>query len=186
MWVVEAEHGYLTFRVIFGVLGYHHQWDRKRFEGAERAMCKRLDNLCRGKVHVPFEVGFHNYVYGTNWPCCAAMMNKIRAWEAKILRLTFRLCMKPGETWVGYRKSTAQSLRISWRKMGLPLLTYKKRVKSGCYDLVCLRGRRPDIGSPFYSGVRERTAWWRSRASRGMAWDPTNVARWKHKVGFHN
>ena len=30
------------------------------------------------------------------------------------------------------------------------------------------------------------TAWWRSRASWGMAWDPNNVQRWKHKVGFHN
>ena len=30
------------------------------------------------------------------------------------------------------------------------------------------------------------TAWWRSRASWSMAWDPTNVTRWKRKVGFHN
>ena len=30
------------------------------------------------------------------------------------------------------------------------------------------------------------TAWWRSRSSWAMAWDPCNVQRWKHKVGFHN
>ena len=30
------------------------------------------------------------------------------------------------------------------------------------------------------------TAWWRSRSSWKMAWDPGNVQRWKHKVGFHN
>ena len=30
------------------------------------------------------------------------------------------------------------------------------------------------------------TAWWRSRSSWGMTWDPYNVQRWKHKVGFHN
>ena len=32
----------------------------------------------------------------------------------------------------------------------------------------------------------ETTAWWRSRSSWGMTWDPYNVQRWKHKVGFHN
>ena len=58
-----------------------------------------------------------------NWPWSVAMIDKVRAWETKILRLTFRPRMKPEETWVGYRKRTAQSLRKNWRKMGLPLLT---------------------------------------------------------------
>ena len=30
------------------------------------------------------------------------------------------------------------------------------------------------------------TAWWKSGAPWGMAWDPPNVTRWKHEVGFHN
>ena len=30
------------------------------------------------------------------------------------------------------------------------------------------------------------SAWWRSRASWVMAWDPNNVHSWKHEVGFHN
>ena len=73
----------------------------------------------------------HGHVYSTalngsiKWPWSGAMINKVRAWEAKILRLTFRPRMKPGETSVGCRKRTAQTLRTSWRKMGLPLLTDK-------------------------------------------------------------
>ena len=30
------------------------------------------------------------------------------------------------------------------------------------------------------------TAWWRSRCSWVMEWDPYNVARMKHEFGFHN
>ena len=30
------------------------------------------------------------------------------------------------------------------------------------------------------------TTRWRSRSAWGMAWDPTYVTRWKHKVGFNN
>ena len=29
--------------------------------------------------------------------------------------------------------------------------------------------------------VWRTTAWWRSRSSWGVAWDPCNVQRWKHK-----
>ena len=95
--------------------------------------------------------------------------------------------MKPGETWVGYRKRTAQTLRISWWKMGLPLLTEKIASKiwtamtSAVYegDVSNLRALRSSLGW-------RKTAWWRSRASWCMAWDPNNVQRWKHKVGFHN
>ena len=86
-----------------------------------------------------------------NWPWSAAVINNVRAWEAKILRFTFKPRMKPGETWVGYRKKTAQSLRTSWRKMCLPLLTEKMRIKSGpgVSARVC-----PDTArSSFHSGV---------------------------------
>ena len=31
-----------------------------------------------------------------------------------------------------------------------------------------------------------KTVWWRSRSSWSVAWDPYNVQRWKHNVGFHN
>ena len=46
-----------------------------------------------------------------------------------------------------------------------------------------------DLGSkkvfPLFH-ARRTTAWWRSGTSWGMAWDPTNVTRCRHKVGFHN
>ena len=35
------------------------------------------------------------------------MINKVRAWEAKIVRLTFRPRFKPDETWIGYQRRTA-------------------------------------------------------------------------------
>ena len=50
------------------------------------------------------------------------MLDKVRAWRAIILRLTFRARMYAGESWVGYRERTAYSLRIKWRKMGLPTM----------------------------------------------------------------
>ena len=53
------------------------------------------------------------------------MINKVRAWEAQILLLTFRPRMKPVETWVTYRIRTSRSMRTIWKKMGLPLLTEK-------------------------------------------------------------
>ena len=40
-------------------------------------------------------------------------------WETKILRLTFRPKLQPGEEWVSYRSRTARMLRIKWKKMGL-------------------------------------------------------------------
>ena len=35
-----------------------------------------------------------------------------------MLRLPLRLKMYAGESWVGYRKGTAKSMRMKWRKMG--------------------------------------------------------------------
>ena len=65
----------------------------------------------------------HSYIYSTalhgstNWPWSGAMLNKVRAWEARISRLTFR----PRESWIIYR------IRTAWKKMGLPLLAAKCR-----------------------------------------------------------
>ena len=49
------------------------------------------------------------------------MINKVRAWESQILRLTFRR----DETWVGCKIRTSRFMSLCWRKMGLPLLTEK-------------------------------------------------------------
>ena len=53
------------------------------------------------------------------------MIHQVRAWEAQILRLTFRPRMKPNETWVTCRIRTSRSMRTSWKKMSLSLLTEK-------------------------------------------------------------
>ena len=43
------------------------------------------------------------------------MINKVRAWEAQKLRLTYRSRMKPDETWVTYIIRTSRSMRTSWK-----------------------------------------------------------------------
>ena len=51
----------------------------------------------------------HSHVYSTvlngstNWPWSGAMINKVRAWEIQILRLTFRPGRMPDEPWVTYK-----------------------------------------------------------------------------------
>ena len=45
----------------------------------------------------------HSHVYSTvlngsiNWPWSEAIINKVRAWEAQMLRLTFRPRMRPDD-----------------------------------------------------------------------------------------
>ena len=70
------------------------------------------------------------------------MLSKVRPWEAKILRLTFRARMSPSESRVNYRIGTAKSLRIKWKKMGLPLLTEKNS-----------RQNLDDFGCPNHEGI---------------------------------
>ena len=71
---------------------------------------------------------------------------------------------------VGYRIRTANLLRNSWRKMGLPLLTENA---SQIWTTV----------TQFLGGERPRGG---EASILGMAWDSTSVTRWKHKIGFHN
>ena len=115
------------------------------------------------------------------------MINKVRVWESQILRPTFRHRMRTDETWVGHKIRTSRFMRLCWRKMGLPLLTEKIANKVwttmtwAVYD-----GDVPVMLALRSLLVWRTTAWWRSRSSWGMAWDPNNVQIWKHKVGFHN
>ena len=53
------------------------------------------------------------------------MLDKVRAWEGKFLRLTCRARMHTGESWVNDRQRTPYQLRIKWKKMYLPLLVEK-------------------------------------------------------------
>ena len=123
---------------VFDVLGYRFHRDGKGFQGAERTICKGLRSwwrdkyICRSKT-VPMTAKckrVHSHVCSTvlngsiNWPLRGAMINKVRAWEAQILRLTFRPRMRLDETWVGCKIRTS-FLRNSWRKMGLPFLALR-------------------------------------------------------------
>ena len=118
------------FCEVFDVLGYSFHRDGKGFQGAERSMCKVLRNLSNDD-----QVRVHSHDYITvlngsiNWPWSSAMIDKVRVWEAQILRFTFRPRMRPDETWVSYKIRTSRSMRISWGKMGLPLLTEKNVCK---------------------------------------------------------
>ena len=51
------------------------------------------------------------------------MINKVRAWESQVLRLTFSLRRMPDETCVTYKIRTSRLMRVCWRKIGQPLLT---------------------------------------------------------------
>ena len=130
----------LPFREVFEVLGYRYHRDGTGSQGAERTMCKGLVSWWRDKfifhsktvLMVTKCKRVHSHVYCTvlngsiNSSWSVAMIDKVRAWEAKILRFTFRPRMGPRKKHgVGYRNRTAQSFRKSWRKMGLPLLTKK-------------------------------------------------------------
>ena len=95
--------------------------------------------------------------------------------------------MKPDDTWVGYRMRTSTCPRKSSRKMGLPLLT--ENIASKIWTAMTWAVYDGDV--PILLALRSilewrTTAWWRNRASWGMAWDSSNVQRWKHKFGFHN
>ena len=78
-------------------------------------------------------------------------------------------------------------MRVCWRKMVPPLLSEKIAYKIW----TTMRWAVYDGDVPIMLALRSllgwrTTAWWRSRSSWCMAWDPNSVQRWKHKVGFHN
>ena len=81
------------------------------------------------------------------------MKDKVRAWEAKILRRTPRSRTKPGETWADCRQRTAQSSRKSWRKMGLLLLKIWTPMTWAVYE----GGERPRGGEAGLPGARGGT-----------------------------
>ena len=115
------------------------------------------------------------------------MINKVRAWEGQISRLTFRPRMRPDETWVGYKLRTSRFIRVCWRKVGLPQMTEKIANKIwttmtwAVYDgdVPIMLARRSILG-------KENDCMVEKSIFLGMTWDPYNVQRWKHKVGFHN
>ena len=137
MWRAETRFGISPFVKSLKSRDTVYIADGKGFQGAERSMRKALRSWWRNKniycsKTVPMTTKckrVHNHVYSTvlngstNWRWSGAMINKVRAWETKILRLTCRPGMRPDETWVTYKIRTSRSMRIGWKKMGLPLLT---------------------------------------------------------------
>ena len=161
-------------------------------------MCKGLRSWWRDKYiyrskTVPMTAKcerVHSHVYSTvlngsiNWPWSGATINKVRAW---VLRLTFRPRKRPDKTWEAYKIRTSRFQKNSWRKIGVLLLTEK--IASKIWTTMTWAVNDGDV--PIMLALRSilvwrTTPWWRSRSSCGMAWDPYNVQRWKHKVGFHN
>ena len=96
-----------------------------------------------------------------------------RLWENKILRLTFRPKMHAEESWVGYKQRAGRTLRIIWRKMGLPTLvekivdTFWTTMNWAIYDgdVPILRALRLILGwrATTWCGTGERGAWRRTR-----------------------
>ena len=71
--------------------------------------------------------------------------------------------------------------------MCLPLLTEKIASKMSTTTTWAVYDGDVPIMQALRSILGWRTtAWWRSRSSSGMAWDPGNVQRRKQKVWFHN
>ena len=77
------------------------------------------------------------HVYSTalngsiNWPWSGAMLNKVRAWEAKLLRFTFS---SPNVSWrkLGKLQDKDRSMIAhQGKKVGLPLLTDNFETKFG-------------------------------------------------------
>ena len=110
----------LPFREVFDVLGYRLHRDGWGVHGAERAMCKGTGSWWRDKVYLSDEdcpwrrpmCVYSTALNGSiNLPWNGAMLTKVRAWEAKILRLTFQAHMLPDEGWINDRISTARTLR---------------------------------------------------------------------------
>ena len=101
----------------------------------------------------------HSHVYSTvlngsiNWPWSCTMVQKVRIWEVRMLRLTFRPRMKPDETWVTCKTRTSRSMR-SCCKNGPAAVDRENGEQVMDYN---------DLGP-------RTTAWWRSRFSWGMAW----------------
>ena len=100
-------------------------WWREKYKNRSRTVVPVATECKRVHSHV-----FSTVLNGrVNWPWSGATINKVRAWEAKILRLTFRPRMKPDETWVG--DSSEFSFTKQLEEYGSTAADRKLREKSG-------------------------------------------------------
>ena len=69
-----------------------------------------------------------------HWPWSVARMTRVRHWETKTLRLTFRPKMRAREGWVDCRKTSSRAIRAQRRNLDLSTMAersindYKKLV----------------------------------------------------------
>ena len=87
--------------------------------------------------------------------------------ETKILRLTFRPKMQPGEVWVTYKARTSRMLRMRWKKKG----RCPHRQNCALKNL----GRRWSMKWDPLNFICWKHKW--GFYSRGVTWD-TPMARW--------
>ena len=186
----------LPFMEVFDVLGYRFQRDGKGTQGVEKTLRKgmgcwwrdayiyrsksvSLKTKCQRVVSHVFSTALNSSV---NWNWTNINARAVQRWETKILRLTLRPKMLPGEEWVTYKRRTARMMRIQWKEMGLTSLAelcaekiWKTMAWVG-YDGTVL------VMKALRSVIDWRTtAWWRTRSAKDMKDDPLNVICWKHK-----
>ena len=109
-----------------------------------------------------------------NWTVTIARME--RYWETKILRLTLRPKMLPGEEWITYKARAVRVMRAKWKEMGLASqadLCAEKIWKSMSW--VGYDGTVPVMKALRTVIEWRTTAWWRTRSAKGMSEDPLTM-----------
>ena len=137
----------------------------------------------RGEI-LEFGCRVHHSVPGKTQGGLLAARWHTGVWFGKRCAIDEHLVSMPDGTVVCARAVQASPVEHLWSKeavvrvKGMPW-TLTSTLTQTTYQLQQKVQVMKDIGY-------RTTAWWRSRASLGMAWDPYNAQWWKHKVGFHN
>ena len=133
------------------------------------------------------------HVFGTaltgsvNWPWSGERVMRVKRWETKVLRVTFRPRTKAGEEWVEDRKRNSKEVKAKWRKMQLP--TRAVKIAEKVWKTMAWASCDGDVlvmNAPRSTLRWQMSTWWRNRSAWCMRADPINVSRWKHKWCFHN
>ena len=164
-------------------------------------MCKGMGSWWRDKyiyrsktVPMPTKCRrVHSHVYSTalnssiNLPSSGVMIHKVRAWGSEDTTSQLQASHEAGRNMGGLQNKNSNFFTKKFQEDGSTAADRKIADKIwttmtwAVYegDVSIMLALRAVLGW-------RTTAWWRSRASWGMAWDPFYMQRWKHKVGFHN
>ena len=121
-----------------------------------------------------------------NWLWSAARA-KTHNWMSKILRLTLRVGIRTGGTWVEYRKRTSQATWTKWTKLNLPTMAETnsdhiwKAMSWAAYDgdVPVTRALRSILGWKTTTSWRTRNAW-------RMKVDTQTLQEGSTNLGFHS